>query len=386
LIRGLLLSSIIQQSYASGELGEILDQALAKGLAPPAGATTLVIYSGTDPSSGVENHLLANDYVAGSNGTAYDIDNTAAAKFLDNPTVTVFQERYGTEAACEAAVLAARWPHGFVCPHCEGIVCSRFERHDHTYLQRAGCRHPYSLLAGTVFDNTKFPLTHCVHALYVLNQTKNNVSALELIRHLGVCYRTALRMKHKLMQAMTHRDAARQLNGFVQMDDAYLGGERNGGKRGRGSENKRSFVVSLATEAAGHPQMAIAELVEGITKAAPTQWMTRPCIRTLRCSAMAWAPSAPRASLTTRIRSWKRTTRAMDAMRRAPGGSISSWVTSNDPWMKPIMRFLLQIRSALPGRGFVALRAGRDAMPRMVRTQAAQSPTLCQLKVGANQV
>ena len=145
-------------------------------------------------------------------------------QFQKGLSMSAFQQRYGTEAACEAAVLATRWPHGFVCPHCEGTTCSRFERHGRMYWQCTGCRHQYSLLAGTVFDNTKLPLTQWFQALYVLTQTKNNVSALELMRHLGVCYRTAWRMKHKLMQAMLHRDAARQLNGFVQMDDAYLGG------------------------------------------------------------------------------------------------------------------------------------------------------------------
>ena len=196
-------------------------------------------------------------------------------QFQKGLSMSAFQRRYGTEAACEAAVLAARWPTGFVCPRCAGSAYSRFERYGRPYWQCAGCRHQYSLLAGTVFDNTKLSLTQWFQALYVLTQTKNNVSALELMRHLGVCYRTAWRLKHKLMQAMAHRDAARQLNGFVQIDDAYLGGERNGGKRGRGSENKRPFVVAMATNAAGHPQMAIAEPVEGFTKVALTEWMTR---------------------------------------------------------------------------------------------------------------
>ncbi len=54
------------------------------------------------------------------------------------------------------------------------------------------------------------------------------------MRHLGVSYPTAWPMKHKLMQAMTQREANRKLGGIVQLDDAYLGGERNGGKAGRG--------------------------------------------------------------------------------------------------------------------------------------------------------
>lgn len=74
------------------------------------------------------------------------------------------------------------------------------------------------------------------------------------------------------MQAMCEREASRKLGGVVQIDDAYLGGERNGGKAGRGSENKRPFVVAVATDAHGHPGMAVIEPVSGFTTAALTDW------------------------------------------------------------------------------------------------------------------
>ena len=74
--------------------------------------------------------------------------------------------------------------------------------------------------------------------MQLLTQSKNNVSALELMRQLGVSYRTAWLMKHKIMQAMLVRERGRELDGRVEMDDAFLGGQRSGGKTGRGSENK----------------------------------------------------------------------------------------------------------------------------------------------------
>ncbi|AAW76608.1 transposase [Xanthomonas oryzae pv. oryzae KACC 10331] len=70
-------------------------------------------------------------------------------------------------------------------------------------------------------------------------------------------YPTAWPMKHKLMQAMTQREANRKLGGIVQLDDAYLGGERNGGKAGRGSENKRPFVIAVETTEDGRPLRAV---------------------------------------------------------------------------------------------------------------------------------
>jgi hypothetical protein len=101
------------------------------------------------------------------------------------------------------------------------------------------------------------------------------VAAVELTRHLGACYRTAWRLKHKRMQAMSSREATRRLGGLVQIGDAYLGGERNGGKPGRGSENKRPFVVAVTTDKNGHPGMAVFEPVSGFTKEAMTDWFRR---------------------------------------------------------------------------------------------------------------
>ena len=68
----------------------------------------------------------------------------------------------------------------------------------------------------------------------------------------GVSYRAAWHLKHKMMEAMMQREESRQLNGFVQIDDAYLGGERNGGKPGRGSENKQALVTAAASSTPMH--------------------------------------------------------------------------------------------------------------------------------------
>jgi hypothetical protein len=84
--------------------------------------------------------------------------------------------------------------------------------------------------------------------MHLLTQSKNNVSALELKRHLGVCYKSPWLMKHKLMEVMRQREDSRQLDGRVEIDDAYLGGERSGGKRGRGSQNKVPFVAAVQNQ------------------------------------------------------------------------------------------------------------------------------------------
>ena len=82
------------------------------------------------------------------------------------------------------------------------------------------------------------------------------MSALELGRRLGVSYKTAWLLKHKVMETMRVREDTRQLSGRVEIDDAYLGGELSGGKAGRGSENKVPFIAAVQTTEDGRPVRA----------------------------------------------------------------------------------------------------------------------------------
>ena len=74
------------------------------------------------------------------------------------------------------------------------------------------------------------------------------------MRHLGVCYKIAWLIKHKLMEVMRVREDDWLLDGRVELDDTYLGGQRSGGKPGRGSENKVPFVAVVQTTPDGQPQ------------------------------------------------------------------------------------------------------------------------------------
>ena len=117
------------------------------------------------------------------------------------------------------------------------------------------CSYQTTVTAGTIFQATKLPLTLWFLAMYLQTQAKNNVAALELMRHLGVSSKTAWLMKLKLLQVMTERESTRVLEGRVEIDDAYLDGEHPG-KRGRGSENKVSFVAAVQTTEDGKPVVA----------------------------------------------------------------------------------------------------------------------------------
>lgn len=197
-------------------------------------------------------------------------------QFQSGLSMADFFERYGTEAKCYRALYRWRWPKGFRCPVCEGRSRSRFRRGQQVYYQCRACRHQTTLRAGTLFQSSKLPLRSWMLAIHLLTATKTNLAALELKRHLGVNYKAAWRMKHKIMQAMTEREASRKLKGFVQIDDAYLGGERNGGKSGRGSENKQPFLIAIQTDDNHeHPSYAVIEPVKAFDNDSLTDWIER---------------------------------------------------------------------------------------------------------------
>lgn len=120
-------------------------------------------------------------------------------QFQPGMSVNELHKPYGTEAQCEAALSQARWPSGFACPHCGSTAAFSFYLHGQPGWQCSDCHRQTSLTSGTIFHSTKLPLTIWFQAMYFLTQTKNNVSALELKRLLGVSYPTAWRVKHKLM-------------------------------------------------------------------------------------------------------------------------------------------------------------------------------------------
>ena len=128
-----------------------------------------------------------------------------------------FFDRYGPPEQCESLVRAWCWPEGFACPRCKGGGHSEFRRQDRLYFQCSSCRYQCSLVSGTVFESSKLPLPTWFLAMHLMTQAKNNVSALELNRHLGVSYPTAWLLKHKIMQVMVSREQWRQLTGRVEI-------------------------------------------------------------------------------------------------------------------------------------------------------------------------
>lgn len=193
-------------------------------------------------------------------------------QFQQGMSLPDFLKRFGTEAACAEAVRRSRWPQGFRCPRCNGAAHCVVTGGRRSLYQCHACRRQTSLSAGTVFGSTKLPLTKWFLAIYLLSQAKTGLSALELKRHIGVSYPTAWLMHHKIMAVMARHEAQHRLSGTVQVDDAYLGGQRVGGKRGRGSENKVPFVAAVSLNDAGNPLYAKVTPVAGFNSDSISKW------------------------------------------------------------------------------------------------------------------
>lgn len=192
-------------------------------------------------------------------------------QFQRGVSMPEFFERFGTEAQCAAALVTLRWPQGFRCPRCAFAEHYLVGHGVRKLFQCRGCRHQTSLTAGTLMDSTKLPLRTWFLAIYLISQDKTGLSALALKRHLGTSYRTAWLIHQKLMKTMALRDGEQPLAGLVQVDDAYLGGERPG-VGGRGSPNKVPIVAAVSTNEAGHPMRVKLSQVAGFTCEAITAW------------------------------------------------------------------------------------------------------------------
>ena len=151
-----------------------------------------------------------------------------------------FERWFDTEAACERYLFEQRWPEGFVCPACGHGQAWKNRR---GWLECAGCHRQTSLTAGTLFHRSRLPLRTWFLAMWFICTSKTGVSAAGLKRLLGLnSMQTAFSWLRRLRQAMVRPDRE-PLEGWVQVDDAWLAGS----EAGKGS-SWRSALIAVAVE------------------------------------------------------------------------------------------------------------------------------------------
>lgn len=149
-----------------------------------------------------------------------------------------------------------RWPDGVVrCTTCGNDKVSKITRKTASKNKRTRiyqclektCKQQFSATSGTIYGDSHLPLTTWFKAIALIVDAKKGMSAKQLERHMGVTYKTAWYLCHRIRQAMA--DAATPLSGTVEIDETYVGGRIRGKGQGAGMKNKR--VVMGAVERGG---------------------------------------------------------------------------------------------------------------------------------------
>jgi transposase-like protein len=174
-------------------------------------------------------------------------------------TLREFNAWFVDDAACLDYLAGLRWPDGFTCPVCGE---SRFWRMSKgRNLRCAGCRSDASITAGTIFADTRLPLTTWFAAAWYATGTKHGVSALSLQRVLGLgSYETAWSLLHKLRRAMV-RPGRDRLTGEVEVDETYVGGVAPG-KHGRGAAKKTPVLIAVEKRGPGRGRVRFAPVAD----------------------------------------------------------------------------------------------------------------------------
>jgi transposase-like protein len=161
-------------------------------------------------------------------------------------TLNLKDKIYNDEDAARAHLEAIQWPDGPICPHC-GIVNAATELKGKStrpgvYKCRP-CQKPFSVTVGTVFERSKVPLTKWLLATELLTSSKKGISAHQIHRMLGVTYKTAWFMMHRIREAMkpAGNDPMGGGGKFVEVDETYYGSKpevvRAKGKIGGGHKH-----------------------------------------------------------------------------------------------------------------------------------------------------
>ncbi len=155
--------------------------------------------------------------------------------------------RFKNDNAARKHLESIRWPSGPVCPHCGGIERnSRLDGDSHRpgLLFCGDCRTQFTVTVGTVFEDSKIPLHKWVLATHLLCASKKGMSSKQLERMLGVTYKTAWFMSHRIRKAMEkqHTEPLGGTSKIVEADETYFGNIR-GKKRRAGGHHKHKIVA-----------------------------------------------------------------------------------------------------------------------------------------------
>jgi transposase len=163
-------------------------------------------------------------------------------------SVREFFQRFLDDDACLAHIMEVRFGGTrFDCTSCGTVGATHHKLAKRRTYVASCCGHHVNPTAGTILHDTRTPLVSWFYAMYLFCTTRHGVSGKELQRQLGVTYKTAYRIGQQIRDLTAKAQSFDALlSGHVELDEAYVGGRRSGGKRGRGAPGK-TIVMGLAS-------------------------------------------------------------------------------------------------------------------------------------------
>ena len=159
-------------------------------------------------------------------------------------------EYFSSEDICKATIAQQRWANGeAVCPYCGSTHCHKCS--DGRYICKS-CQNKFSVLVGTIFENTKISLRKWFMAMYLISSHKKGISSCQLARDINVTQKTAWFILHKVRGLYGQNDST-VLSNEVEMDEMYLGGRETNkheskkveGTQGRSTKTKTPIFGML---------------------------------------------------------------------------------------------------------------------------------------------
>lgn len=155
-------------------------------------------------------------------------------------------DRFHSEERCLEYLEGLRWPKGVRCPRCDSEKVSRIVKR--AQFDCDSCRYQFSVRVGTIFHDSHLPLRKWFAAVYLMCEAKKGVSANQLKRTIGVAYKTAWYLCHRIRTAMKDADTT-PLEGSVEVDETFIGGKSKG--YGRGYIDNKTMVLGAIERGGG---------------------------------------------------------------------------------------------------------------------------------------
>jgi transposase-like protein len=149
---------------------------------------------------------------------------------------------FGTDEKCRELLVRLRWPNGAECLRCKAPVVELATAKQLFYCK--DCDYQFSVTASTIFNDSHLPLQKWFLATLLLCEARKGMSANQIKRTLGVSYKTAWYLCHRIRAAMKEVDRP-MLDGTVEMDETYVGGKQHHGKGWNTPDNNKEVVIGL---------------------------------------------------------------------------------------------------------------------------------------------